>query len=266
MADEAKILSSKGPGSRLAVPEDAEFGPLAERLNEFLDKIQASVRSQERFVADAAHELRTPLTILRGQVETTLLRERTGPEYAKVLNLLLDEAVRMSELVESLLVSSQASMTSAEVRDITVDVQEAVDRWTPRFREQQVALRSEIHPAEAPVLLRELDSVLDNLLGNALRHSTAGSSCWVVLSDGNGKTEISVADEGPGIPDEFKGQVFERFYRTDTSRNRDSGGFGIGLAICKRIANERGATIQVLDNSPTGAKFVVTWLGLKANA
>jgi len=258
MADEAQILS-KGVGSRLAVPEDAEFGPLAERLNEFLDKIQASVQTQERFVADAAHELRTPLTIMRGQVETTLLRERSGSDYAKVLNLLLDEAVRMSELVESLLVSSQASMTVADVRDITGDVQEAVDRWVPRFREHEVNLKTEIHPADAPVLLRELDSVLDNLLGNALRHSNVGSTCWVVLSNGDGNTVLSVSDEGPGIPDDFKNQVFERFYRTDSSRNRDSGGFGIGLAICKRIANERGATIQILDNVPSGAKFVVTW-------
>lgn len=261
MADEAKELSSKGPGSRLAVPNDAEFGSLALRLNEFLDRIQAAINVQERFVADAAHELRTPLTILRGQVETTLLRQRDTEEYERVLHLILDESIRMSGVVESLLVSSQTAMADAPETDITITVQEAVDRWAPRFKDRGIDLVSEIHPARGSILPKELDMVLDNLLGNALWHGPAGSKCTVILDQLPMGAEIRVCDEGVGIPDDLKSEVFERFYRTDSGRNRSEGGFGIGLAICRRIAEQRGASVYVLDNEPTGAILVFGWKG-----
>ncbi len=261
MAKEAGELSLRGPGSRLAVPEDAEFGPLAVQLNEFLDRLEANVRQQERFVQDAAHELRTPLTILRGQVETALLRERTPAEYASVLSLVLDEAVRMSSLIESLLVSSRSEMTPAPLNQLAVSVQEAVDRWRPRYAERGVHLKAEIHPAKATILYQEMDSILDNLLANALRHSPEGETCQVLLDSKAGHTVLKVSDRGTGIPDDLKEKIFERFYRTDTSRNREYGGFGIGLAICRRIIVERGGEILVEDNQPSGAVFVVRWTG-----
>lgn len=256
MADEAKALSNTGPNARLAIPHDVEFGQLATRLNEFLDRIQASVNTQERFVADAAHELRTPLTILRGQIERVLLRERDNSEYQRVLQLVLDESVRMSSLVESLLVSSRAATSVAVDLDLLPHVQDAYDHWEPRFKERDIRLVAELDKASAQILAPELELVIDNLLGNALAHSPAGSVCTIKLETG---PRLVVEDQGPGIPDEFKVNIFERFYRTDAGRNRDKGGFGIGLAICKRIANERGAKIWVEDNAPNGSRFIVAW-------
>ncbi|MBL8066609.1 MAG: HAMP domain-containing histidine kinase [Chthonomonadaceae bacterium] len=259
MADEARGLSSAGPNSRLAVPHDPEFGALADHLNHFLDKIQEGVTRQEKFLADAAHELRTPLTIIRGQVETSLLRDRSVPEYQTVLRSTLEESVRMSSLVNLLLVSSRSEITPAPVVDITVAVQECVDRWSSQFAEAQVKLASKIEPAKAPVLQGELALVLDNLLGNALRFSPPGSICEVRLEAAEGSTIVTVADQGVGVPDDIKGMIFDRFFHRGSAHGPDSRGFGIGLAICKRICDARGASIQVVDTIPTGATFLVRW-------
>lgn len=259
MADEAGRLSAEDMNARLAVPEDQEFGELAKRLNAFLDRLEQNVQVQEQFVQDAAHELRTPLTILRGQSETALLRARTTEEYIHVLQTTLDEAVRMSELVESLLVSSRTALSTAPVQELAVAVQDCVDRWQERFTQANVTLKARIQPAKAPINQREIESVLDNLLANALRHSPQGSTCIVELTSAKGVVKLVVADNGTGVSDELKERIFERFYRTDEARNRKSGGFGIGLAICRRIIKERGGSIWVEDNTPSGAKFVAAW-------
>lgn len=259
MADEAGRLSAEDLNSRLAVPHDQEFGELAKRLNAFLDRLEHNVHVQEQFVQDAAHELRTPLTILRGQTETALLRERKPEDYVRILHTTLDESVRMSELVESLLVSSRTALSKAAVQEMAVVVQDSVDRWQGRFSQANVKLKSRIQSAKAPINPREIESVLDNLLANALRHSPEGSTTTVELTSKNGVVQLAVGDHGSGVSDELKDKIFERFFRTDEARNRKSGGFGIGLAICRRIIQERGGSIWVEDNVPNGARFVASW-------
>ena len=266
MADEADRLSVAGQSSRLAVPSSTEFGPLALRLNAFLDRLESGVRRQERFVTDAAHELRTPLTILRGQAETALLRGRSSEEYERVLKVIVEEAERLSRLTDTLLVTSAGDDRPVGSQELAITVQESVDRWRLRFEEEGVVLRSRIAPAMAAIEQREIETVLNNLLANALRHSPARSECWVTLGgDGAGAT-LTVSDQGPGIPDEAKDQVFERFFRTDASRNRSEGGFGIGLAICRRMVEDRGGHVSVEDNEPHGAKFVVRFGPYSNNA
>ncbi len=259
MANEADRLSTQGLTSRLAVPEDQEFGQLASKLNSFLDRLEETVELQEQFLQDAAHELRTPLTILRGQAETALLRHRSSDEYESVLKTLLEEAVRMSRLVESLLVSSRASINEASEVELAIPIQESVDTWQDRFNEAGVKLQSSIGLVRMKISEQEISIVMDNLLGNALRHSPKGTTCHVVLSQNKGECRLTISDQGSGITDEHKKQIFQRFFRTDESRGRNTGGFGIGLAICKRILNERSATISVEDNWPKGSTFVIEW-------
>ncbi|MBS1713456.1 MAG: HAMP domain-containing protein [Armatimonadetes bacterium] len=259
MADEADRLALAGRSSRLAVPSSTEFGPLAVRLNAFLDRLESGIRRQERFVEDAAHELRTPLTILRGQAETALLRSRTPEEYERVLGVIVEEAARLSQLTDTLLVSSGGDDRPVEPQQLAITVQETVDRWRPRFEELGVGLRSRISSAMAAIELREIETVLNNLLANALRHSPQGSECWITLAGDVSGAVLTVSDQGPGIEDEAKTQVFERFFRTDASRNRSEGGFGIGLAICRRMVEDRAGELTVEDNQPHGAKFIVSF-------
>ncbi len=257
MTKEAEYLSGTNLAKRLPVPKDQEFGRLATGLNAFLERLEASVRGQEQFIADAAHELRTPLTILRGQVETTLLKDRDNEEYRRVLAIGLEEARRMSELVEMLLMSAKTNVTQPETIDISSVVLDVAERWEPRFGANNVVLNTAIEPCPVAVYRPEIESVLTNLLANALRHCPRDSVCGLELRADDGFCTMTVSDQGRGVPDNQKERIFERFYRADDGRSREVGGFGIGLAISRRIVTGRDGEIDVVDNVPRGAIFRV---------
>ena len=257
LRQQADDAHAGGLASRLQVAGQDEYAAFATSLNGFLDRIEALVRNEEQFVADAAHELRTPLTALRGRVETTLLRERSPAEYRRALDVVLEEAERLSALVEALLGSATAvTNTPAAALDLEAEVERAQARWLDRFTVADVGLRVVTQPVSAAVTPSEIGSILDNLLANALRASPGGTVCRVELRTEPGHARLAVQDAGPGIPEEMRERIFQRFVRGEESRNRATGGFGIGLSLCRRIAEGRGGTIDVVP-SPTGARFEV---------
>ncbi len=254
---QADAAREGGLEARLHVESDDEYGAFATSLNGFLDNLEALVKNEEQFVADAAHELRTPLTALRGRVETTLLRERKPAEYRKALGVVLEEAERLSALVEALLGSATAAYaTTVPPLDLEAEVERAQARWLDRYAEAGVELKATAQRLAAAVTPSEIGSILDNLLANALRASPAGSACRIDLSGVGGRVRLAVQDAGPGVPEELRGRIFDRFVRGEESRNRSTGGFGIGLSLCRRIAEARGGTIGVVP-SGKGARFEV---------
>ena len=257
LAEEASRLSGSDLSNRLPEPEDKEFGELAKQLNAFLVRLETGVRSQERFITDAAHELRTPLTILRGQIETALMRDRTGAEYRRVLGLLLEEQMRMSEIVETLLISARTAATVAGKISADKAVVDVTDRMRSQFVAKGVSLEVSVDKVKTRMLRTELESVLTNLLSNALRYSGSGTICKVQLVSSGGKGCLTVSDQGPGVAEAIRERIFDRFFRDDASRSRETGGYGIGLSVCHRIITERHGSIQVVDNESRGAKFIV---------
>ena len=252
---QADAAHAGGLHSRLQVAGQDEYAAFATSLNGFLDRIEALVRNEEQFVADAAHELRTPLTALRGRVETTLLRERAPAEYRKALGIVLEEAERLSALVEALLGSATAaSAAPVAPLDLEIEVERAQARWLDRFTEAEVGLEALTRSASAAVTPSEIGSILDNLLANALRASPRGGRCRIELKTEMGRVRLVVQDAGPGVPEELRERIFQRFVRGEESRNRATGGFGIGLSLCRRIAEGRGGAIGVVP-SPRGARF-----------
>jgi two-component system OmpR family sensor kinase len=253
-ADDAR---AGGLGGRLLVSGEDEYGTFATSLNGFLNSIENLVKNEEQFVADAAHELRTPLTALRGRIETTLLRDRAPEEYRKALGIVLVEAERLSDLVEALLGSATAAYArTAPALDLQIEVEQAHARWLDRFAEAGVGLEVSSVPSFAAVTPSEIGSVLDNLLGNALRASPPNSTCRIELWKERDKVRLALQDAGPGVPEELRERIFDRFVRGEESRNRATGGFGIGLSLCRRIVEGRGGTICVAP-SEKGARFEV---------
>lgn len=253
-ADEARVT---GLGGRLLVSGQDEYGAFATSLNGFLASIETLVKNEEQFVADAAHELRTPLTALRGRIETTLLRDRNPEEYRKALGIVLVEAERLSDLVEALLGSATAAYTQqVPALDLLPEVEQAQARWLDRFAEAGVVLEVSAVPALASVTPSEIGSVLDNLLGNALRASPADTLCRIELWKEGPRVRLAVQDGGKGIPEELRERIFDRFVRGEEGRNRATGGFGIGLSLCRRIVEGRGGRIWVAP-SERGARFEV---------
>lgn len=255
---QAAGLGATQLSGRLEVPEDAEFGAFARHLNRFLDRLEKTVKREEQFASDAAHELRTPLTILLGHIETALLKRRDVAEYETSLQVALAEVERLSRLVQALLQSARAGSAPAVAIDVERSVEQVHARWVDRFEANKIHLILEGEEALVEILDEEIGCVLDNLLENALRHGPEGSTCTVRLVADGGSATITVADEGPGIAADLLPDVFDRFVRSEGSRSRQLGGFGIGLATCKRIVASRGGTIAAENVPPHGAKFAVT--------
>jgi signal transduction histidine kinase len=255
LAQQAEELSTENLHARLIV-EHGEYGEFAERLNRFLSRLERSVRREERFVADAAHELRTPLTVIKGRIETTLLRERSGDLYRDTLKEVLSESERLAGLVEVLLQS--ATLLQGEVT--TVDIQEQLERaharWVDAYEKKSVVLELESSACFAKIKPREFEAIVDNLLSNALKASPSNSTCLLRGSPSPTGAKIQVQDEGMGIPPSQAESIFERFTRLDEGRTRYVGGFGIGLSVCRRIVEGRGGSVY-LEPSESGAHFVV---------
>ncbi len=257
LARDAEAMSLENLSSRLHVAGSGEYREFVSRLNRFLDKLESSVRREERFLSDAAHELRTPLTVLRGEVETALLKQRTDEEYRKTLRILHDETSRLSSLVELLLRSAEPAEDGDEGLDLAQAAERAHARWVDRFAEKEVQLNLVSGTACTHLNEPEFDVIVDNLLANALRISDPGTACEVRVEPMGENVRLSVCDHGPGVASEDRERIFDRFARADLGRSRAEGGFGIGLSLCKRIVESRGGRVWVDPNEPKGSCFRV---------
>jgi len=259
LSRQAERFSESDLSQRLTIEAQDEFGHFAGRLNHFLQRLEDSVDRQKRFVEDAAHELRTPLTILRGRIETTLLSERGGDEYREALHQVLRETERMSRLVEAMLQSALPVLDVTTSLELETVLERAHARWLDRYIEAGVQLDMEAAPENILALEEEVDCVIDNLLTNALRASPKDSTCLLTVEREGRHVLLSVTDEGAGVPVDKRDAIFERFTRLEKSRNRSLGGFGVGLAVSRRLVEARGGTIRVTEGPKGGARFEVRW-------
>lgn len=257
LASDAELMSVEDLSQRLKTSDMGEYRDFVAKLNGFLDRLEESVRREERFLSDAAHELRTPLTVLRGEIEGALRVDRASEDYKKTLAVLADETARLTNLVELLLQTASPHPASALKIELSSAIEQAHARWVDRFHERQVSLFFEGEEVSAGIFEPELRVVLDNLLANALMASPPNTSCSISIERQGGKTRIAIADEGSGVPEEDRERIFERFARGDRARGRREGGFGIGLALCRRIVDSWGGRIWVENNGERGARFVI---------
>jgi signal transduction histidine kinase len=254
-----------------------EVGRLSGALDTMLATIEAAYRARaegearalhsedqmRQFVADASHELRTPLTSVRGLAEYGLQQgtEASQAELLRLMTLIDREASRMGRLVEDLLLLAKLDAGRSLNRqpvDLASIAAEAVSAARMVHPGRRIALR-----APEPVVISADDErvrqVIDNLIGNAVTHTPDDSPVTVTVAcdAGAGQGEVTVSDEGPGMAPEQAAHVFERFYRTDDSRARSSGGAGLGLAIAASLTAAHGGEITV-DTAPgQGAAFRV---------
>lgn len=243
----ADEISGRGLHLRVPVPEtEDEISALATTINAMLERVEASARSQDAFVADAAHELRTPLATLRARLEVELLP--VDGADAVVLRELLTDVVRMADLVDQLLLLSRNDSSSATFEPVDIDdlvVRAAADFVHPTIK---LTVRQD-RPVQVWASLTLLEQVLPNLLANAARYARHELAVGVeVVRD---RVVIVVDDDGPGIPEADRKRVFERFVRLDDARGRRTGGYGLGLALVARIVNLNKGRV-VAEESPLG--------------
>ncbi|MET0421882.1 MAG: ATP-binding protein [Acidimicrobiia bacterium] len=214
------------------------------------------------FVANVSHELKTPIGALELLAET--LAGESDPVVMRPLaERLAKEAERLGHIVDDLLDLSLIEIQESPTRDrmpVSVLLQEAVDRMEPAAAAAGIGLRVENSAGDETMLCdrRQVVSAITNLLDNAVKYSERGSTIDVRASEGDGRVVFEVADHGIGIPRGDLERIFERFYRVDQARSRDTGGTGLGLAIVRHVAHAHGGEVTVTSVEGQGSTFTVS--------
>lgn len=265
----AENIGAQTLDERLPVVGRDEFAYLGSTLNGMLDRVQhgfeqeqetsrrleANLRQQRRFSADASHELKTPLAVIKANVSVAGL-EKTTPGQTEALEAIDDAASRMNRLVQGLLLLAKAEGGNEGVAKEPCLLSEVVRRSVRHASPAKVATKIVVENEDATVLgvFDDLVRMVQNLVDNAVQHSGGDLIELSVRTEGN-QGVIQVRDNGRGIPSEHLPHLFDRFYRVDESRNVETGGTGLGLAIARGIAESHEGTLEVASEAGKGTVF-----------
>ena len=262
IASQAERITSSSLHERIPVHGTGdELDHLAEVFNRTLTRLDESFRQLRQFTADVSHELRTPLAAIRAIGEVGLDRECTAQEYRELVGSMLEEVNRLTRLVNDLLMISrgdagaiQLSRVPVAVLDLARDTVSLLEPLAEEKEQKLVLAGDEGATVQAdPVFLRQ---ALINVLHNAIKYSSDGATISLCVERVNAHSvAVSVTDAGPGIAPEHAARIFDRFYRVDTGRSRDAGGFGPGLAIAQWAVQAHNGSISVSSALGRGSTF-----------
>lgn len=252
-------LSSGQYDIRVPVDSDDEFGHLSRDFNALALSLDKNEQARRQFVADISHELRTPLAILGGEIEA--IQDGLQDLSLESISSLQVEVFRINRLVDDLYQLALSDVGALAYRKSEVNVAEvlaeAVNRARPKLVERSLTL-TVLLPQE-PVYVyadaERLTQLFDNLLNNSQKYTDAGGTLDITLETGQGGATIDVKDSGPGVTECERKKLFDRLYRVEGSRNRASGGAGLGLAICRNIVEAHEGAIEAY-HSPLGGIWI----------
>ena len=250
LAQLESVTSQGDPALRLSGSfRDSEISSLKTQINAMLERLDLSFQQQRRFVSDASHELRAPLSNLTLAIEVCLRRDRGVEDYREFLHTCHAETRRLNEMANSLLTLSQSDEGALALKRDNHDLSTLLclcrDRHALSAEQRQLQLTLLTSPVEVWVDEARLAQVLDNIIDNSLRYAPQNSAVELSCDQVDGKAEVHITDHGPGLSPEQSAQLFGRFYRADASRQRGTGGAGLGLAIAHAIVEAHGGNISV---------------------
>lgn len=261
----ARGIGARNLSVRLPVPKSRdELRLLSETLNGMLERIESSVKRIRQFTADASHDLRTPLAVIRSTAELALRRPRTEAEYRKALERNLTTSVETSHLIGNLLTLARADAGAAGLEfrkiDLVPRLQRAVEETTVLATCKNIRISSTT--SSSPLLVSAdgdaLDRVFRIVLENALKYTPNGGQIGIAgRANGQTTAEVEIRDTGIGIEEKDLPHIFERFYRADGARSRETGGSGLGLAIARTFVDMHGGTIEAQSSPGLGSVFVI---------
>jgi heavy metal sensor kinase len=256
----AQHLSDRIPATR----SRDELQRLTDTLNGMLDRLEQAFARVTQFTGDASHELRTPVALIRTTADVLLRHPRTDDQWREGVRSIQAESARMTQLLDNLLMLARADASAEPCVFRSVDLNEVVGAAcgaaAPLAQLKGLELtRSESGPpvgvrGDAPLLERLFVTLLDN----AVKYTPTAGQIVVTIEQGGGVAAVAIRDSGIGIPEEDLPKIFERFYRSDKARSRESGGSGLGLAIARWIVEVHGGSIEVTSRLGAGSEFRVT--------
>jgi two-component system heavy metal sensor histidine kinase CusS len=264
VSETARHISSSTLNERIRTGGyPGEIESLARTFNAMLQRLEDSFLRLSRFSADIAHELRTPVNNIRGESEVALAQPRTGEEYRETLGSCLEESVRLTELIESLLFLARSESPGDHLKrkrqDIGTLLSSVQEYYEAAASESGVKLRLHcegevVGEVDGPLLQR----ALGNLVSNALAHTPRGGTVLLTAVQQPRQVRIEVSDTGSGISSEALPKVFDRFYREDSARARRSGGSGLGLSIIRQIVLLHGGDVKIESETSVGTTVSLT--------
>jgi heavy metal sensor kinase len=258
----AEQISRTNLSERIPEPgSPGEIRDLVCTFNAMLERLQTALLDLEGFTADAAHELRTPLANLRAEIETAIQTSHSADEHERILESIQVEVARMNRVVVDLFAMAKMDLRQYALQKEPVRLhallEEARETWQPMASQRGIQITAEGKDAEVlgdPVALRR---VFMNLVENAVKYNRDGGRVMLSLDRVNRSVHVRVRDTGIGIPPEHLPKLFKRFYRVDKARSRESGGAGLGLAICKSFIDSHAGKIGVESVPGEGTTFTV---------
>jgi two-component system, OmpR family, sensor kinase len=260
MGERAATISAASPGRRLPVSgANDEVARLGDRLNDMLARLEAALERERILVSNASHELRTPLALLKTEIELALDEADSAPTLAAALRSVGEETDRLSRLADDLLLIARVDSGVLALRRSAVSIAELLEAVAIRFRRRTADADREIVvlcPSDLVALVdrQRLEQALSNLIDNALRYGAG--TVRLEANDRGSSLELSVSDEGAGLPTSFLERAFERFSRAEGARVEP--GAGLGLAIVAAIAHAHGGTATAVNRSAGGAEVMLT--------
>ncbi len=246
---------------QVPVRSNDELGELAKAFNKMSSELSRSVNTRKQMTADIAHELRTPLSLILGHAEA--VHDGVLPPSRENFEIIREEAERLEHLVNDLRILSLADAGELSINPQTVEperlLQEVAAIYQYQTQRKNITLDLDI---TSPLSNIEVDpgrmtQVLTNILDNALRHTPEGGRILLSAKDTNDQVELAIEDSGPGLKAEDIDRIFDRFYRTDSSRQREDGGSGLGLAIARSIVQAHGGQLSAESEEGKGLKVIV---------
>ncbi|MCP5100752.1 MAG: HAMP domain-containing protein [Chloroflexi bacterium] len=260
IANVARQITNADDLSRRVPDSDRtdEIGVLARAINQTLERLERLFTTQQRLVADVSHELRTPLTAIRGNID---LMRRMGDGDPESLDIIQEEAERMTRLVRDLLLLARADAGEFPLAKIKVELDSI---FLEVYRQSKLLSKTvdvTITAVDHAFVMGDTDrlkQLLLNLVGNAVKYTPDGGQVTMRLQKEEGWAHLQVTDTGIGIPPEDLPYIFDRFYRVDKARTRGQGGSGLGLSIAKWIAEAHGGDLTVTSQVGEGSSFTVS--------
>lgn len=261
-------VSAGDLSQQVPVRSDDELGELAQAFNKMSTELARNVNTRKQMTADIAHELRTPLSLILGHAEA--VHDGVLQPTRENFEIIREEATRLEHLVNDLRILSLADAGELTINLQPIEpqrlLQEVVSLYQYQTQRKSITLDVDI---DSPLSTIEVDpgrmtQVLTNILDNALRHTPEGRQIILAAKQIQNQIEISIQDSGPGITAQDANRIFDRFYRTDPSRQREDGGSGLGLAIAKSIVQAHGGQIRAESEPNKGLKIMIA-LPKKAN-
>lgn len=260
MAAATHDIASGKYATRIPITSSDELGQLASDFNAMALTLAKNEKERRQWVADVSHELRTPLSVLRGEIEALLEGIRNiSPDAIRSLHV---EALRLHRLVDDLYQLALSDLGTLTYRKKDVDLVEVLkDSIEPHVAElvhKDITLTTDISPGSKLIVFADaerMQQLFTNLIDNTLKYTDTGGELIIRLTCSDGQATVDFEDSVPGVPEEELDRLFERLYRVEASRNRSSGGAGLGLAICKNIVEAHDGTISA-HPSPLGGVLI----------